>query len=59
MIWGEGSALLASLGRILNRRSYLSLVGGDPISRDVPLMTLDVVDAIFKVAKAFGEIHLQ
>ncbi len=35
------------------------LVNGYPVSSGEPLVSFDVVHSVFKVAEAFGEIHLQ
>ena len=51
-----GVALLA-LG--YERRLYLLLVDGDPFGGREPLVALDVVDAVLKVAVALGQVDLE
>lgn len=39
--------------------TYLPLIDGNPVGGRKPFVVFDVVDTIFQVAIAFGEIHLE
>lgn len=52
-------ALDTSVANGTVRVPHPPLVNGYPVSIGEPLVSFDVVHSVFKVAEAFGEIHLQ